>query len=331
VNRERGNTADRYIVRMPVVKIGRAAKHGGWAAYALARNGWPRKLIFYGSGVGDDLLCTTVARELRHRNAGTIWIAAKHVELFEGNPDARAVPISDWRFGALAPRLGAEVRPLWYTEYDPVNDRDPEPPMHIAAMMCQKAGVTGQISIRPYVFLRHSESGMGRIAKNQIAIQSTTQAAATPLGNKEWLPARFQSVVNALSGAFNFVQLGASGDPKLDNVVDLRGKTTLRQAAAVLSNCRLFVGLVGGLMHLARAVDCPAVIVYGGREQPEISGYICNRNIRTAPPCSPCWQRNRCDHDHTCMTAIDSSTVVAAARDILNNAPSELLVEQMSI
>jgi ADP-heptose:LPS heptosyltransferase len=99
------------------------------------------------------------------------------------------------------------------------------------------------------------------IAKDQIAIQSTTRAAATPLHNKEWLPERFQAVVNALSGQLNFVQVGSSGDPKLDNVIDLRGKTTLRQAAAVLARSRLFVGLVGGLMHLARAVDCSAVIV----------------------------------------------------------------------
>jgi len=35
-------------------------------------------------------------------------------------------------------------------------------------------------------------------------------------------------------------------------------------------------------MHLARAVDCRAVIVYGGRERPEISGYICNKIL--SPP-----------------------------------------------
>jgi Glycosyltransferase family 9 (heptosyltransferase) len=297
----------------------------------LARYGWPRKLIFYNSGVGDDLLCTTVARELRKRNSGRVWVGSKYHELFEGNPDAQAVPASDWRFGALAPRLGADVKPLWYTQYDPDNDRDPEPPMHIAAMMCQKAEITGKIAIRPYLFLRQSESGQGSIARNQIAIQSTTQAAATPLRNKEWVSTRFQSVVNALSGNFNFVQLGGLGDPKLDNVVDLRGKTTLRQGAAVLSKSRLFVGLVGGLMHLARAVDCPAVIVYGGRERPEISGYICNKNIATTPPCSPCWQRNRCDYDRVCMTEISSETVIAAVKESWQNRGDELAVEQVYI
>jgi ADP-heptose:LPS heptosyltransferase len=316
---------------MLISKLGRTFTYSGWAAYTLARYGWPRKLIFYNSGIGDDLLCTIVARELRSRKSGRLWVGSKYGELFEGNPDAQAVPISDWRFGALAPFLGADVRPLWYTQYDPENDRDPEPPLHFAAMMCQKAEVSGLISIRPYIFLRHSEMGQGNIARNQIAIQSTTRAAATPLKNKEWLSERFQSVVNSLSGRFNIVQLGTSGDPKLDNVIDLRGKTSLREAAAILSQSRLFIGLAGGLMHLARAVDCPAVIVYGGRERPEISGYICNKNITTTPPCSPCWQRNRCDYDRVCMTSIDADLVLSAVGEILDRDRTELLTEQISI
>jgi Glycosyltransferase family 9 (heptosyltransferase) len=319
------------VLKISITRIGRAVRHGGWAASALASHGWPRKVIFYGSGVGDDLLCTTVAHELQKRDAGRIWVAAKYVELFDGNPDARAVPLSDWRFCALGRLLGTDVRPLWYTKYEPQNDRDPEPPRHIAAMMCEKAGVLGSVTIRPYFFLRQSESEQGKIAENQIAIQSTTRAAATPLQNKEWLPERFQEVIDSLSRHFNFVQLGSPSDPKLDNVVDLRGKTSLREAAAILQNSVLFVGLVSGLMHVARAVDCAAVIVYGGREQPEISGYVCNRNIRTRPPCSPCWQRNRCDHNRICMTDIASETVIEAVKDALDARGGALAVEQVWI
>ena len=197
--------------------------------------------------------------------------------------------------------------------------------------MCEQAEIAGSVFIRPYMYLRKSESGEGKIAEDQIAIQSTTRGADTPHQNKEWLPERFQSVVDALSGKFNFIQLGTSADPRLDNVNDLRGKTTLRQAAAILSRSRLFVGLVSGLMHLARAVDCPSVIVYGGRETPEISGYICNKNISTTPPCSPCWQRNRCSHNRVCMTEIYPDTVVAAIKEILDSRRAELAIEQVHL
>jgi ADP-heptose:LPS heptosyltransferase len=76
----------------------------------------------------------------------------------------------------------------------------------------------------------------------------------------------------------------------------------------------LFIGLVGFLMHLARAVNTRSVIVYGGRELPSQSGYTCNENITHLLPCSPCWQWNRCAFEHACMTGIQSEAVLAAVR-----------------
>jgi ADP-heptose:LPS heptosyltransferase len=55
------------------------------------------------------------------------------------------------------------------------------------------------------------------------------------------------------------VVLGNTVDPTLPDALDLRGCTTLRQAAAVLARCRLFVGNDTGLKHLAAAVGTPVV------------------------------------------------------------------------
>ncbi|MDE3083968.1 MAG: glycosyltransferase family 9 protein, partial [Verrucomicrobiota bacterium] len=55
------------------------------------------------------------------------------------------------------------------------------------------------------------------------------------------------------------VVLGSIGDPALPGVIDLRGRATLRQAAAVLARCRLFIGNDTGLKHLAAAVGTPVV------------------------------------------------------------------------
>ncbi|MBX3119448.1 MAG: glycosyltransferase family 9 protein [Fimbriimonadaceae bacterium] len=46
-------------------------------------------------------------------------------------------------------------------------------------------------------------------------------------------------------------------------VVDLVGKCSIRQTLAVLSNLRLMIGSDTGLMHLAVAVGCPTVTVFG--------------------------------------------------------------------
>ena len=90
---------------------------------------------------------------------------------------------------------------------------------------------------------------------------------------------------------------------------DLRGKTTLRESAAILSRSLAFVGQVGFLMHLARAVECRAVILYGGREHPSQSGYSCNENLYSEVGCSPCWRLNSCPYDKECMRRISAADV----------------------
>lgn len=80
-------------------------------------------------------------------------------------------------------------------------------------------------------------------------------------------------------------------------------------------------------MHLARAVECPAVIVYGGREAPWQSGYICNMNLFNAVPCAPCWRHNACDFDRRCMREITVSEVVSAVRQSLDRPRHPLAIE----
>jgi len=67
-------------------------------------------------------------------------------------------------------------------------------------------------------------------------------------------------------------------------------------------------------MHMARAVECRSVIVYGGREHPSQSGYSANINLHWEGSCSPCWEENACDFARVCMQSITPEAVVAAAR-----------------
>jgi len=54
------------VFRRPVRKLARNSDvYSPWAMQTVVHNGWPRKCVFYGAGGGDDLLCTTIAWELR--------------------------------------------------------------------------------------------------------------------------------------------------------------------------------------------------------------------------------------------------------------------------
>ena len=223
------------------------------------------------------------------------------------------------------------MRPLSYSPYDPATDRDLPTSEHIIAAMCRLAGVRGRVSLRPYLPLYPSERKAAADYQGSVVIQTSSMTAAAPMKNKQWDAARFQEVTDSVARSNKVVQIGSPNDPPLRGAVDLRGKTRLRESAAILSQARLFVGLSGFLKHLARAVECPAVIIYGGRELPSTTGYVCNVNIATSPSCAPCWQRSACTFEHVCMTSITAGQVIDAVQVALARKPVTLAVEEATI
>jgi len=287
----------------------------------------PRHCFEGTGGIGDELLCSTALHEWRTRRAQGIVIDSHHPALWSGSPEVDAVIFNRNNRYRRWLREGLSFARLDYAGYDPATDADEPPAQHILATMCRRAGLTGKVNLRPYVFLSPEELAAGRLGENQIAIQSSGRSAAHFMRNKEWFPERFLEVCDQLCPGHTVVQIGSASDPLLAGARDLRGQTSLRESAAILANSQVFIGLVGFLMHLARAVDCRGVIVFGGREKPWQTGYIANRNLTGETPCSPCWLRNRCDFGHECMNLITAPAVLAATEEQLHKVGQPLEVE----
>ena len=315
-------------MKSPAHVLRTVLNHGSWAAAELTRRGRPRHLVhFYGMSPGDDLMCTVILREMRKRGRRGIWMMTRFPGLFERNGDVDVVVPYDLRYERMASWVGGRS---WYAHYGgihPGTDQAPSPERHIISLMCQSCDITGPVTLRPYLHLSGEERAAGRLAPRQIALHSSGMSAHTAMKNKEWLPDRLQQVVHALRGDFTVVQLGASTDPPLDGCLDLRGKTSIRESAAILANSRVFLGQVGFLMHLTRAVDRPAVIIFGGREMPWQSGYACNTNLARQLACSPCWRSSSCVHEveRACMRDISVDEVVGAVLARVANADEPLV------
>jgi ADP-heptose:LPS heptosyltransferase len=187
------------------------------------------------------------------------------------------------------------------------------------------------VGLRPYLSLSRSQREWGAPYEGCIAVQSSGLGAGYLLLNKQWFPQRFAQVAAHLLKTHPVVQIGNPIDPAVPCTYDIRGKTTLRQLAAVLAHCRMFVGLVGMPMHLARAVECPSVIVYGGRERPDQTGYSCNENIYNPVACAPCWQDSRCDYSRVCMESIPTERAIEAAERLLEKPRVQLEVDSYDI
>jgi ADP-heptose:LPS heptosyltransferase len=100
---------------------------------------------------------------------------------------------------------------------------------------------------------------------------------------KWWARERYQAVVDHFDGKIQFVQVGEAGHehPPLNNTLDLRGKTDLRQLIRLVYHAQGVLCPVTLLMHLAAAVEVrpgmpknrPCVVVAGGREPPHWEAY----------------------------------------------------------
>jgi ADP-heptose:LPS heptosyltransferase len=102
-------------------------------------------------------------------------------------------------------------------------------------------------------------------------------------------------------------------------VLNLCGKLTPRQSAALLEMARIYVGHDSGPMHLAAAVGVPCVAIFSARWQPGIWFPRGNehRVLYRKTPCCGC-KRTTCEEfDKMCIRAITVDDVVAATRELM--------------
>jgi len=100
---------------------------------------------------------------------------------------------------------------------------------------------------------------------------------------KWWDHQRYQRVIDHFADRILFVQVGEAGHEHrpLRDVIDLRGKTDLRQLVRLVYHAQGVLCPVTLLMHLAAAVEVPSgmpknracVVVAGGREPPHWEAY----------------------------------------------------------
>ena len=145
---------------------------------------------------------------------------------------------------------------------------------------------------------------------------------------KRWYPERFARVSSALVTRYKAAviifgsqqELGIateieylSGVP----VINMAGKTNIRELMALIKQCTVFITNDSGPMHIAAALNIPVVAIFGSTD-PEKTGPMGDGNIiiRKGANCSPCFKR-KCPTDLKCMDLITVEDVIAGVDRIL--------------
>ncbi|KPK69797.1 hypothetical protein AMJ82_04705 [candidate division TA06 bacterium SM23_40] len=145
---------------------------------------------------------------------------------------------------------------------------------------------------------------------------------------KRWPGERFASVARTLAREYSVrvLVLGGMEDAGLNgiyglsdaSVIDLTGKTSLDEAAALIRRCELFISNDSGLMHVAAAVGTPVVAIFGSTS-PTWTGPIGERHTVLAgrADCAPCFARVCPYATYDCLDRIQVSDVLEASRRTL--------------
>lgn len=89
--------------------------------------------------------------------------------------------------------------------------------------------------------------------------------------------------------------------------INLAGETSLRELLALLTQIDLLVTNDSGPMHLADALGCPLIALFGSTS-PEKTGPLHGKVICKKASCSPCFKK-KCPIDFRCMHSISVKEV----------------------
>ncbi|HSJ96066.1 MAG TPA: glycosyltransferase family 9 protein, partial [Myxococcota bacterium] len=109
--------------------------------------------------------------------------------------------------------------------------------------------------------------------------------------------------------------LAAAGAP----VIDLSGRLTLRELAALAARARLFIGVDSAPMHIAAAMGTPVVALFGPSGELQWGPWrVAHRIVASDHPCRPCGN-DGCGGGKVseCLTGLPVERVHSAINELL--------------
>ncbi|RJQ44895.1 MAG: lipopolysaccharide heptosyltransferase II [Nitrospiraceae bacterium] len=196
----------------------------------------------------------------------------------------------------------------------------------------------------PYMFLTDDERQWARnLIRSELHKGMSRHAAIRPLiginpgatygSAKRWLPERYAEVIRRIIIELNssVMIFGSASEKEIADeilthidapyhsfILNMAGKTTIRELASLIAECNAFITNDSGPMHIASALFVPVVGIFGSTDK-TVTGPFGegHRMISSDIPCSPCMKRE-CPEGHLqCMSDITADEVFSALKEVL--------------
>ncbi len=146
---------------------------------------------------------------------------------------------------------------------------------------------------------------------------------------KHWVEERWAELARRLGAELGLrtLMLGGPGDKAAaeritargpEGLIDAVGRTSLREAGALIEGARLLIGVDTGLSHMGIAFATPSVLLFGStlpyRDSTRTDAVVLYHRL----PCSPCRRRPTCGGAFTCMREISADEIIATAHQVLS-------------
>lgn len=222
----------------------------------------------------------------------------------------------------------------------------PQPPMRLKLMQYQAFGDALGLAPAPVEF------GLGASAAERIRAAALLEGAPRPLlgvilgsswPSRVYFPDAIAAVIRELGTARDgcpalFPLLIGSGRDEAAlaeeviaslmgvRVLNLTGRTGLRDLVAIFAECAAAFGPDSGPMHIAAAVGCPVVSLWGATAPERSAPWgFADLALTGEIPCHPCYLR-ACPIGRECMRRIAPAEVAAAIRRAIS-APCATRIE----
>tara|TARA_Y100000296_G_C5168108_1_gene255807 strand:- start:224 stop:1057 length:834 start_codon:yes stop_codon:yes gene_type:complete len=190
---------------------------------------------------------------------------------------------------------------------------------HIIAQICESYGIESP-ELKCELYFTAGERQVvnqlkQRLEDNFVVVEPHSKINYTK--NRVYPYEKWQKIVNSLSKDIEVVQVGNPNLPVLENVTDLTGKTTFREATLLIGESELLLSTEGGLTHAATAVDTTSLVVITGYQSLEMVAYPQNINLYLANH-GPCGLKAVCESCKKEVEEHDFNEIIERAKEFLS-------------